>query len=140
MGLLLYIISYIIELPIYLINFLTVLWVHRKKSGFLKTINGYFLIGAISRDKFANYNFRTGLNFWLTKSVSKPWGNDDRLITQEPWEFGNAKETISSVLGRNQIYGTLTIFGWFWVYLLWVIDVKYWFKGGHCRNSVNNHI
>jgi hypothetical protein len=137
MGLLLYLISYAIELPIYTINFFTVLWVHRSKPSFLKTINNYFLQGAVARDKFANYNFRTGLNFWLTKRIEICWGyNDGRYYYKEPYAFGNPKETISKVLGHNQVHGTLTIFGWFWVYLLWIIDVKYWFKGGHCINSI----
>jgi hypothetical protein len=122
MGLLLYIISYFLELPIYFINFLTVLWVHRKKHSFLKTINGYFFSGAVSRDKFGNYNYRTGLNFWLIK--------------KNAYQFGNKHETISSVLGKNEILKTLTIFGWFWVYFLWVVDYRYWRKGGHCKNSI----
>lgn len=136
MGLILYLLSYAIELPILCINFVTVLCLKAKVGSFWKTVNGFFLNGAISRDKFANYNYRTGLNFWLTKSVKKQCGNDDRYCIQEPWVFGNPKETISKALGHNQIYGTLTIAGWFWIYLLWSIDVKYWFKGGHCKNSI----
>ncbi len=58
------------------------------------------------------------------------------LIKKDGYRFGKENETISSALGRNQIKNTLSIIGWILVYILWVIDVKYWGKGGHCINSI----
>lgn len=127
-GVLLYLISYFIELPVLIINFFTVIFLKAKSNGFLKTINGFFLNGAITRDKFANYNYRTGLNFWLLKK------------TDNKYLFGNPNETISSVLGKNQILKSLTLIGWFLIYFLWLIDIPNWKKGGHCIASIDNLI
>ena len=41
------------------------------------------------------------------------------------------------MLGKNQVKKTLTIIGWVIVYILWLIDIPYWFKGGHCFNSID---
>ena len=130
-----YLISYIIEIPIYLLNFFIVLWSDRKKRSWWRTINGYFYSGAVSRDKFSNYNYRRGLNLWLTRSHS-----DKQGVNTEPYKFGNPTETISSALGKNQRQRTLSLFGWVIVCLLWAVDVKKWFKRGHCFNSINDSI
>ena len=82
----LFIIAYILFLPLSFINFLFV----RQK--------GYFKDSAINIDKFGNREFRTSLNKCLIHKNS-------------PFEFGNMNETISSVLGKNQRFGHLTKFG-----------------------------
>ena len=82
MGVLLFIIAYILFLPLTIINFMFV----RKK--------GYFLDSAVSIDKFGNREFRASLNKCLIKQNS-------------PYKFGDINETISSVLGKNQKYGYL---------------------------------
>lgn len=41
------------------------------------------------------------------------------LITKDGYKFGNPDETISSVLGRNQLKGTLTQAG---KALVWILD------------------
>lgn len=86
MGLILFIIAYILYLPLSFINFLFV----RDK--------GYFKSSAINIDRFGNREFRTSLNKCLIKENS-------------PFEFGDINETISSVLGKNQRFGYLTKFG-----------------------------
>jgi len=86
MGLILFLIAYILFLPISFINFLFV----RNK--------GYFKSSAINIDKFGNREFRTSLNKTLIHENS-------------PFMFGNDNETISSVLGKNQRFGHLTKFG-----------------------------
>lgn len=86
MGLILFLIAYILFLPITFINFLFV----RNK--------GYFKSSAINIDKFGNREFRTSLNKTLIQENS-------------PFMFGNDNETISSVLGKNQRFGYLTKFG-----------------------------
>ena len=76
MGLILFLIAYILFLPISFINFLFV----RNK--------GYFKSSAINIDKFGNREFRTSLNKTLIHENS-------------PFKFGNINETISSVLGKK---------------------------------------
>jgi hypothetical protein len=115
-NLLLNIIAIVLFIILTPINFLIVFYKYGYK-------NQYFLSNAIELDKFGNRSFRTLFNLTLIKKQSKNI-------------FGNINETISSVLGKNQIDKTLTIIGWLVVYILWVIDYKYWFKGGHCINSI----
>lgn len=100
-----------------------VLWKHAKSRGFYKTIDNYFLDSAKKIDCFGNVNLKPLF--------------DASLIKKNGYKFGKTNETISSVLGKNQLKNTLTIVGWLVVYLLWVIDFKYWFKGGHCLNSID---
>ena len=46
--------------------------------------------------------------------------------------------TISQMIGKNSyIKKGLTWFGWIMYVLLYIIDVSAWFKGGHCRASLN---
>jgi len=73
MGLILFLIAYILFLPISFINFLFV----RNK--------GYFKSSAINIDKFGNREFRTSLNKCLINENS-------------PFQFGNEIEQL-----RNQI-------------------------------------
>ena len=125
MGFLLLIITWILTPVLELISLFTVLWVKRKEYSFLKTVSGFFKYAAIDRDRFGNHNYKTALNFWLSKNG---------------YEFGNYIETISSVLGKKGVEKSLTIFGWFWYYLLYAIDYSNWKKGGHCFASINNKI
>jgi hypothetical protein len=83
MGFLLFIIAYILFLPLSVINFLVV-----------KNKKGYFRSSAITIDKLANREFRTLWN----KTLIKP----------NAFQFGSENETISSVLGKNLKYGQLT--------------------------------
>jgi len=86
MGVLLFIIAYILLLPLTIFNFFVVL--DRK----------YFLDTAINIDKFGNRELRASLNKYLITKDSK-----DR--------FGVNNETISSVLGKNQQNKRLTKLG-----------------------------
>jgi hypothetical protein len=92
LGLVLFIIAYILYLPLTLINFLLV----RDK--------GYFRDSAITIDKLANREFRT---LW-----------NKILITWDGYDFGNSNETISSVLGKNIQNETLTKTGKVLVFIL----------------------
>lgn len=78
----LFLIAYILFLPLSIINFFVV----RKK--------GYFKSSAISIDVFANREFRATWNKFLK--------------TQQGYKFGNVGETISSALGKNERDNTLT--------------------------------
>lgn len=94
MGFLLFLIAYILFLPLSLINFLVV-----------KNKKGYFKSSAINLDKFGNREFRTLLN--------------KTLILESGYKFGDIKETISGVLGKNQRDETLTKTG---LILVWILD------------------
>ena len=92
LGFLLFIIAYVLYLPLTLINFLLV----RDK--------GYFRDSAITLDKLANREFRTLWN----KTLIKDYG----------YKFGNIEETISAVLGYNIRQKTLTKTGKALVFIL----------------------
>jgi hypothetical protein len=81
----LFLIAYILFLPLTIINFFIV----RDKK--------YFKSTAISIDKFANREFRATWNKYLR--------------TNEGYLFGNDNETISSALGKNQRDKTLSKMG-----------------------------
>jgi hypothetical protein len=83
MNFILFILAYILLLPITLINYFVV---NVKK--------GYFKSTARNIDVFANREFRATWN--------------KLLITKQGYQFGTIGETISSVLGKNQRDNTLT--------------------------------
>jgi hypothetical protein len=99
MGFLLFIIAYILFLPLSVINWVVV-----------KDKKGYFKSSAINLDKFGNREFRTLLNSTLGKG------------------FGNINETISGVLGKNERDGTLTNTGKSLVWILDKLDKNHAFK------------
>jgi hypothetical protein len=88
----LFIIAYILFLPLSIVNWL-----------FVKNKSGYFKSSAINLDKFGNREFRTLFNKTLATGH----------------RFGDIEETISSVLGKNQLTGTLTGLG---KALVWILD------------------
>ena len=103
MGFLLFIIAYILFLPLSIINYLAV-----------KNKKGYFKSSAINLDKFGNREFRTLLN--------------NTLRTEKGYEFGNINETISGVLGKNERDKTLTKTGKTLVWILDKLDNNHAFK------------
>ena len=112
MGIILFIVSIVLFLPLTLLNMVVVVW---KKRTFA-TLNGYFYQTAIEIDRFGNHNLRTLLN--------------SSLITSTGHKFGDFRETISSVLGKNEILETLSLTG---KALVWILDKL---DEGHCRKSI----
>lgn len=102
----LFIIAYVLYLPLTLVNWL-----------FVKEKSGYFKSSAVNLDKFGNREFRTLFN--------------KVLINDGGYRFGNIEETISSVLGKNQLTGTLTKCG---LILVWVLDK---IENDHALKSIN---
>ncbi len=94
MGGVLFIIAYLLFLPLTIINY----WYVENKKG-------YFKSSAISLDKFANREFRTLWNKFLR--------------TENGYHFGVIGETISSALGKNERDNTLTKTG---KRLVWVLN------------------
>jgi|SRR3972149_10016048 len=103
MGGLLFIIAYILFLPLTVWNYFLV----ENKAG-------YFKSSAISLDKYANREFRTLWNKYLR--------------TENGYHFGVIGETISSALGKNERDNTLTKTGKRLVWLLNKLDKNHAFK------------
>ena len=95
----LFLIAYILLLPLTIINYVVVLFKSKDHA------KGYFRSTAVNLDKFGNREFRTLWNLTLRK----PNG----------YEFGNVNETISSALGKNQCDNTLSKVG---KVLVWILD------------------
>ena len=91
-GLFLFLLAWLLFLPLSLLNFLAVA---------IK----YFKSSAVNLDRFGNFEFRTLFNLVLKKKGG--------------YEFGNFEETISSVLGKNQRDNTLSRTG---KVLVWILD------------------
>ena len=108
MGIILFIIAYVLFLPLTIFNALNV----RKK--------GYFKETAINLDRFGNREFRFSLNKYL---IHKDSAN----------RFGDVRETISSVLGKNQRGKTLTKLGNVICKILDFLDKN------HCKKSIRNY-
>jgi 8-oxo-dGTP diphosphatase len=58
----------------------------------------------------------------------------DILIKEGGYKFGNKKETISSVIGKNDRMGTLTRAGRF---LRWLLDR---IEEEHCKDAINDEL
>ena len=89
-------------------------------TGNKRMLSVWFYRTAKEIDIFANVN---GSEFF-----------DAIFITNGGYRFGNLKETISSVIGKNQRYKTLSIAGHL---LRWMLDkIDY----NHCINSINDDV
>jgi hypothetical protein len=118
MGFLLYVISIVLYLVLLPVNLIVVLIKYSKNKGFFNSLSGYFRVNAVSVDRFGNSAYRTLFN--LT------------LINKDGYQFGSKCETISSVLGKNQLAGTLSRCGKVIVYILNKIQKN------HCILSIEN--
>jgi cytosine/uracil/thiamine/allantoin permease len=122
MGFILVLIALLLYPLIGVIDFFIVAYKKIKTQSFFKTLNNYWFQKAISIDVYGNENFNITFNALLRLKYG--------------YSFGKKGETISSALGKNQRNRSLSFLGWLIVGILWVIDVKFWFKGGHCINSI----
>ena len=109
MNLLLFLIAWLLILPLTMLNLFSV---YRKYGN----VNGYFRSTALSIDIWANKEFRT---LW-----------NAQLRTKSGYEFGREGETISSALGKNQRDKTLTTTGKILVAILDFLDKN------HCIKSI----
>lgn len=109
-NIILFLIAWLLIPPLTIWNLFSV----KKKYGNTK---GYFRSTAVSIDIWANREFRT---LWNTK-----------FKTENGYEFGKDRETISSALGKNERNNTLTKLGKILVKILDFLD------NNHCKNSIN---
>lgn len=112
MGVVLFIIAILLFIPLTGINLALVV----VKNPSWKTVDGYFYQTSIDIDRFGNRNLRSLLNATL-------------IIGSENG-FGDPRETISSVLGKNQQTNTLTTSG------QWLLRLLDWLDENHCEKSV----
>ena len=109
MNLLLFLVAWILILPLTVWNLIVVY----QKNG---SVKGYFRSTALSIDIWANREFRT---LW-----------NAQLKTEKGYEFGREDETISSALGKNLLLGTLAEDGKKLVRILDRLDPN------HCLESI----
>lgn len=107
-GLFLFLLAWLLFLPLSLMNFLAVAIKFKDL--------GYFKSSAVNLDRFGNSEFRTLFNLVFKKKGG--------------YEFGNFEETISSVLGKNQRDNTLSFAGKVLVFILDTMDKN------HCKKSI----
>lgn len=108
LDILLFIIAYLLLLPLTIINYFVVLFTSKDHA------KGYFKSTAINIDKFGNREFRT---LW-----------NKALRTDDGYKFGNPEETISSSLGKNERDGTLSRTGKVLTWILNKIDKNHGLK------------
>jgi 8-oxo-dGTP diphosphatase len=97
-----------------------------KKEGVYEGVfNFFFLIGK-GIDQTSNGSYKHMLNAILIKDIAG----------SKYHHFGNEDETLSSVLGRNQMKKSLSWVGWILVVFLYIVDIRHWGKGGHCIQSI----
>lgn len=113
-GFLLFWVAFSLFLPLTLINYVLVV-IKADDHG-----KGYFLNTATNLDKFANQEFRM---LWNTTMINK-----------DGYRFGLIGETISSVLGKNKVAGTLSVTGRVLASILDAVDKN------HCINSINKEV
>ena len=118
MNFILVILAKLLYLVVEPINFIYMIIIKKKFSW--KRLNGYFRNEALAIDRFGNSQYRSLFNTWFVK--------------EKGYKHGNINETISSVLGKNEYFGTLTKAGKVLVKILNFID------NGHCFKSINENV
>ena len=116
-DLVLFLVAYILTLPVEILTFLVVLF--KYGTGALDYFKGEgysFDIKSASRNRSLWNLLFLPFNAYLFKS--------------------DTKKSISWHLGVNSLIDRLTCVGWLMYYLLYLIDFTKWNKGGHCRSIV----
>lgn len=115
-NLLLNVVALLLYIAITPINFLYVVFFKLHNEDFLSRISGYFKVTAIAIDRFGNVNFKGLFN--------------SLFLTNKDLPFGDYHETISSCLGKNQLFGSLSRAGRI---LTWILDL---IETDHCIKSI----
>lgn len=109
------ILAKVLYLAVEPINFIYVIFVKKKFTW--KRLNGYFREQAVAIDRFGNSQYRSLFNALF--------------VAENGYHHGNINETISSVLGKNEYFSTLTKTGKVLVSILNFIDKD------HCAKSID---
>lgn len=117
---------------LYFAAMLTLLYVNFYNRKIVKRkgkINGYDRSQALAIDVFAGRNYRS---LW-----------NETLIAESGYKFGEDGETMSSVLGKNEVDGTLTtqptqgMPKWFYGTNLSKILDRVFREKNHCQNAID---
>ncbi|MBN2668761.1 MAG: hypothetical protein JXR60_05985 [Bacteroidales bacterium] len=122
-GLLLFIVALLLAilfLPLGILYALVVLWAKANFKTWLIRIGDYFFVLAIAIDQMGNVIMMELFN--------------DIMITKQGYQFGKEDETISSVLGKNQLNGSLKGAGKLLNWLLNKLDPN------HSVKSIETHV
>ena len=122
-GIVLFIVAVIlgvIFMPFGILYSMITLWVKTSFKTWLNRISSYFMVIAISIDQMGNVIMQDLFN--------------QIMITPNGYKFGNVDETISSVLGKNQLKNTLKFMG---KALNWILNKL---DPGHSVNSIENNV
>jgi hypothetical protein len=105
-------------------------------TSIILTIPIVFITDSIeaSFNKLARYIKCLAMSIDQVGNVTMEFGLNSLVITKDGYQFGNESETISSALGKNQVKGTLTKYGWAIVTILDKINPN------HCINAINNKV
>lgn len=123
MAVLLAIIAVCLFVVVAPINSIVVMIKKKGSRGYYRVLNRYWFNHAKKIDIFGNELYCDTWNCLFIKKGG--------------YKFGKKGETMSSAFGKNQKIKKLSIGGWIVNIILWIIDVKYWFKGGHSLNSID---
>ena len=103
------------------INIIYHIFTFEFKTGY-KRVMEYFYQLALSIDQFANVSLKTPLNYLMIKKSHKNELLDSYLHNDNPKAkcalHGDADDTISYIIARNQQHDALTKFGKFWAWFL----------------------
>jgi hypothetical protein len=116
LGFVLFLVAIVLYIPLTVINLFAVMYTYGWK---ISVINEYFYQTAIDIDRFGNHNFRTLLNLTLIKQN-----------VCFSYKFGDERETISSVLGKNKKIDRLSVAGRILCKILSLFDKD------HCKKSI----
>lgn len=126
MGIILSFIATILYILLYIVDFIRVLIVNIKRSAYIKKVDKERFTTALQADVFGNYQYKDLFNWMFCKK--------GKVL------FGVFGETISSALGKGRRDEKLNGFGFAFSYLLDIIWVTDWLKGGHCKASIMSDI
>lgn len=91
----------------------------------------YEIITLFRFSKISKYFYQIAISIDQLGNVACQGLLNDVLIKKNGWKFGNPDETISSVLGKNYVAGTLTFIG---NGLRWTLDQ---IDENHCIKSID---
>lgn len=124
MGIILYIVSVVLSILLYIPGLIWGIYKRARKGGF-KAVNSYFMDKAISVDQFGNV--------WASELF-----NDVMIKGEKKYSFGDEDETISSAIGKNKLRGTLTKAGITLAFILDFIDENHCIKSIEVNEDVNS--
>lgn len=120
MGIILAPISLILFILVFIVETVFSFFFRTKKRKWYRIVSAKMYRKAKLIDIFGNYIFPEFWQFLFSKRG-------------ENYSYGKLGETISSVFSKKRKDKSLTYFGLFIYYFLYLIDIPSWKYGGHCH-------